>query len=84
MGGVCLAVGRPVFQVSGRHEIFQHDLLPLGNLVKLIKVDEGKRGQSEVQVCLVFEVDAVVVVLTLVTRQQDAAERGLAAALSPY
>ena len=72
VAGVGLAVGRAVFQVGGRHEVFQDNLLPLGDLVELVEVDEGEAGQAEVQVALVLEVDAVVVVLALLSWQQDA------------
>ena len=46
MTGECLAVGWAVFQIGGRYEILQHDLLALGDLIKLVEVDERKRGQS--------------------------------------
>ena len=67
MTGIGLAVRWAIFQIGGRYEILQHDLLALGDLVKLIEVDQRKRGQTQVQVVLVLEVDAVVVVFTLVS-----------------
>ena len=84
MRRVGFAVGRTVFQVGRRHQILQHNLLPLRNLVELIEVDKCKRGESEVQVGFVFEVDAVVVVFSQLARQQDAAEARLAAPLPAY
>ena len=81
---VCLAVGWAVFQVGSRHEVLQDDLLSLGNLVELVEVDECEGGEAEVQVGLVLEVDAVVVVFALFTRQQDAALRGLATPLPSH
>ena len=84
MAAIGLAVWWAVFQIGCRHEVFQHNLLALGNLVKLVEVDKCKRRQSEVQVRLVLEVDAVVVIFALVARQQDATERRLAAALATY
>ena len=47
----------------------------LSDLVELIEVDECERRKAEVQVLLVLEVDAVVVVVEQVTRQQNPAER---------
>ena len=84
MTGIGCAVGRTVLQVARRHEVLQHDLLPLGDLVELIEVDQRKRGQPEVQVVLVLEIDAVVVVFALVSRQQDPTETRLAATLPAY
>ena len=84
MTRIGLAVRRTVFQVGGRYEVLQYHLLSLGYLIELVEIDQCERGQSEVQVVLILEVDAVVVVLTLVARQQDATERGLATALTAY
>ena len=81
MAGIGLAVRWTVLQVGGRHEVLQHNLLTLGNLVELVEIDECKRRQPEVQVVLTLEVDAVVVVLTLFPGQQRPAEGGLAATL---
>ena len=47
---VGLAVGRTIVQFGCRDEILQHNLLPLGNLVELVEIDERKRGETEVQV----------------------------------
>ena len=84
MTGVCLAVGWAILQVRSRYEILQYNLLALGDLIELVEVDESKRRQTEVQVCLVLEVDAVVIVFALVPGQQDTAELGLATALPSY
>ena len=62
-----LAVRWAIFQIGGRYEVLQHDLLTLGDLIELIEIDERKRGQTQVQVVFVLEVDAVVVVFTLVS-----------------
>ena len=78
------AIGWAILQIRGRYEIFQHNLLALGDLVELVEIDEGKRGQTQVQVVFVLEVDAVVVVFTLISGQQETTERGLATALSSY
>ena len=79
-----LAVGRPELDVGRRQQVFQQHLLALRHLVELVDVDQRKRRQSEVQVCLVPERDAVVVVVAQLLRQQDAAETGLATALAAY
>ena len=84
MTGICLAVGRAVLEVGGGNEVLQHDLLTLRYLVELVEIDERERGQSQVQVALVLEVDAVIVVFALIPRQQDTAETRLAAALTAY
>ena len=82
MIGVGLAVGWAVLEVGGGDKVFQHNLLSLCNLVELVEVDEGETGEPEVQVAFVLEVDAVVVILAKLPRQQDSAEGGLAAPLS--
>ena len=84
MTRIGLAVRWAIFQIGGRYEILQHDLLTLGDLIELIEIDERKRGQAQVQVVLVLEVDAVVIVLALVPGQQETTERSLATALSSY
>ena len=84
MARIGLAVGWAILQIGGRDKIFQYDLLALGDLVELVEIDQREGGQSQVQVVLVLEVDAVVVILTLVPGQQDATERGLATALTTY
>ena len=82
VAGIGFAVGRAVLEVGGGDEVLQHNLLALGYLVELVEVDEGEAGQAEVQVALVLEVDAVVVVLALLPGQEDSAEGSLAATLS--
>ena len=84
MGRVGLAVGWTVFQLGSREQIFQHNLLALGNLVELVQIDESEAGQSEVEVTLVLEVDAVVVVVHQFSGHQDATEARLATALPAY
>ena len=84
MTRIGLAVWRTILQVGGRHEILQHDLLPLGDFVELVEVDQGKRGQAQVQVMLVLEVYPVVIVVPLVPGQQNPAKAGLTAALATY
>ena len=82
--GVGFAVGRAVLQVGGGDEVLQHYLLALRDAVELVEVDECEGGQPQVQVVLVLEVDAVVVVFLQVTGQQHPAEAGLATALPFY
>ena len=84
MTRISLAVWRTILQIGGRNEVLQDDLLALGNLVELVEVDERKGSQSQIQVVLVLEIDAVVVIFTLVSGQQDATERGLSATLPSY
>ena len=81
---VGLAVGWAELHVGRRQQVFQEHLLAGGGLVELVDVDERKRGEAEVQVGLVLEVDTVVVVVAQFLGQQDAAEAGLAAALTAY
>ena len=50
-------------------------MLALCYLVKLIEVDKGEGGETEVQVALVLEVDAVVVIVAQFLGQQYSAER---------
>ena len=84
MRGIGRTVRRTVFQVGGGYEIFQHNLLALGYLVKLIEVDKGERRQTQVQVMFVLEVDAVIIVFAHVPGKQYPAETRLAAALTTY
>ena len=51
-----LAVRRTELDIARRQQIFQHNLLRRGSLVELIDIDEGKRGEGDIQVELVLEV----------------------------
>ena len=77
-----LAVGRTELDVARRQQVLQHDLLRVGGLVELIDVDQRKRGQRDVQVELILEVQFVIVVVAQFRRQQDLAETCLAATLT--
>ena len=79
-----LAIGRTELHVAGAQQVFQHDLLAVGGLVELVEVDDGKRGQCDIQVELVLEVQLVVVVVAQFRRQDDLAETGLSATLTAY
>ena len=59
-------------------------MLRVGGLVELIDVDECKRGQCDVQVELVLEINLVVVIVAQFGRQQDFAESRLATPLTTY
>ena len=77
-----LAIRRTELHVARRQQVFQHNLLRIGGLVKLVDVDKRKRGQRDVQVELVLEVQLVVVVVAQFWRQQNLAEARLATTLT--
>ena len=63
-----LAVRRTELHVARRKQILQHNLLRRGGLVKLVDIDERKRGQRDVQVKLVLEVQFVIIVVAQLRR----------------
>ena len=42
MARIGLAVGWTILQIGGGNQVFQHNLLALGDLVELVEVDERK------------------------------------------
>lgn len=79
-----LAVGWAELHVACREQVFQDDMLAGGGLVELVDVDQSKLRESEVQVGFLLEVDLLVVVHPQFRGHENAAETGLAAALTTY
>ena len=79
-----LAIRRTELHVARRQQIFQYDLLSISGLVKLVDIDERKRGQRDVQVKLVLEVQFVIIVVAQFWRQQNLAETRLSTTLPTY
>ena len=77
-----LAIRRTELHVGRRQQILQHNLLRRAGLVELIDVDQRKRGERDVQVELILEVDLVIIVVAQFGRQQDLAEARLATPLA--
>ena len=76
------AVWRTELHIARRQQIFQHNLLRVGGLIKLVDVDEGKRGKGDVQVELVLEVQLVVVIIAKFWWQQNLAKASLTTTLT--
>ena len=43
-----LAIRRTELHVARRQQVFQHNLLRVGGLIKLVDIDERKRGQRDI------------------------------------
>ena len=79
-----LAVWRTELHIGCGEQVFQEDLLTGGGLIELVDIDECKAGEAEVEVSLVLEVDAIVVIVAQLRREEDPTKTGLATALSSY
>ena len=77
-----LAVRWTELHIARREQILQHDLLRVRRLIELIDVDKGKRGQSNIQIELVLEVDLIIVIISQFLRQQNLTKTCLSTTLA--